>query len=87
MAAIVGLLSPVVEQIYAKTIDWHPGFVFCLCCLILIPMIGMSLHTVWSWRVLMKRRELVKAESESQEESYRKSYSVFNELDASLHRF
>ena len=57
ITAIVSLFSPFMQQVYRATIDWYPGFVFVLCCLMLLFMIAMVIYGAWFWAILTERRK------------------------------
>ena len=47
MQAIVELFGPVYHAIYLGTIDWYPGFAYCVSAFVLIFMIAMTLYCRW----------------------------------------
>merc|ERR1711894_768342 len=47
MQAIVELFGPVYHAIYLGTIDWYPGFAYCVSALVLIFMIAMTVYCRW----------------------------------------
>merc|ERR1719351_504170 len=47
MQAIVELFGPVYHAIYLGTIDWYPGFAYCVSAFVLIFMIMMTVYCRW----------------------------------------
>jgi len=45
--AIVELFGPVYHAIYLGTIDWYPGFAYCVSAFVLIFMIVMTIYCRW----------------------------------------
>jgi len=42
--ALVGLFSPLYSLIYRNTLEWHPGFVYCISCTVLALMLVLTLY-------------------------------------------
>ncbi len=45
--AVVELIGPVYHLIYLGTIEWYPGFAYCVSFVILIIMLVMTIYCRW----------------------------------------
>merc|ERR1712241_511852 len=45
--SVVELVGPVYHLIYLGTIDWYPGFAYCVSAFILIIMIVLTIYCRW----------------------------------------
>ena len=58
---MVGLVGPLYNILYLATLDWHPGFAYCVSSVILIVMILMTIYCRWyeiKWAKMMELRNL-----------------------------
>ena len=58
---MVGLVGPLYNILYLATLDWHPGFAYCVSSIILIVMILMTIYCRWyemKWAEMMELRNL-----------------------------
>ena len=59
--ALIDFLAPLYNLLYKYTLEWHPGFCYCLSALFLITMIIMTLYCRWfsvKWAKKMEKKTM-----------------------------